>query len=79
MGGVHKVNIVHGGSYDNSGRIKIVIERFSFSQEFRAENYVFAVCLLADGFCITYRDCGFNDHNGPGVILLYQFYYVFYR
>ena len=39
---------------DNSRRIQIVIQRFGFPQELRAENNIICMIFLSNGNCVSY-------------------------
>lgn len=79
MGSLYQVLIVGICPYDNTAGIEIVVESLAFPQEFRAEKDIFRSHLLPDLFCVSHRNCRFNDHNGIRVGFFYQLNNSFYR
>lgn len=55
-------------AYDDTGRIKVVVECVAFAEEFGREEDVFHVVFFANAMNVTDRNSGFNDEGGSGIV-----------
>ena len=75
---LYQSSIIHVGSDDNTGRIKVIIQSLALTQELRAEDDIVAVELLTHTCSVTNRDGALDNHNGFWIVFDDQFNDSFY-
>ena len=78
MRSLHQAFILQVGAHDDAARIQVIVQRFAFTQEFRAEDDVLAASFFTDAFGVANGNGGFDYHNRIGVVLHNQLDYCFY-
>ncbi len=76
---LYQSSIIHVGSDDDTGRIKVIIQSLALTQELRAEDDIVAVEFLTNTCSVTNRDGALDNHNGFWIIFDNQFNDSFYR
>ena len=74
---LHQSSIIHVGTNNDTGRIKVVVQSLTLTQKFRAKNDVVTVELLSNACCITNWDGALDNHNGFRIVFDDQFDYSF--
>ena len=65
MGRFDGSGILLNAAHDNAGRVQVIVERFGFAQEFRAEEDIVRSVFRSDLLRIANRNRGFDDHDRP--------------
>ena len=76
---LYQSSIIHVGSDDDTGRIKVIIQSLALAQELRAKDDIVAVELLTNTCSVTNRDGALDNHNGFWIVFDDQFNDSFYR
>ena len=76
---LYQTSIIYIGTYNDTGRIKVIIQSFALTQEFRAENDIVAVELLTNTCSVTNRNRTLDNHNGFRIVLNNQLDDCFHR
>ena len=73
VGGLVQPLVAFRTANDDAAGIEVVVKGLALAQEFRREDYVFRVHLLAYHLGITYGDGALDYHYGVGVDAFHQF------
>ena len=65
---LYQSSIIHIGANDNAGRIKVIVQSLTLTQELRAEDDIVAVELLTNTCSVTNRDGALDNHNGFWIV-----------
>ena len=76
---LHQTSIIHISTYNDTGRIKIIVQSLALTQKLRAENDVVAVEFLTNTCSVTNRNRTLDNHNGFRIVLNDQLDDGFYR